>query len=198
VALLGSEAPLPGQEQGGIETVACDLTNRIAIESALVRIEDRLGPLEHLLLGTDAPGRQAPLHAATRADWANAVDAPLAAAFHLCQAALARLATRRQGSLLFVLSDYAIIGLRDGAAFAAGQAALYSFAKSLAREFAPLGIRVNCVGTGWMPAAQSGVVPMGRPAGAEDAAAAADYLLSDRASYVTGQLLQPNGGRVMW
>lgn len=200
VALLAAEAPapLPGREEAGIETLDCNLVDHAAIESALVRVEDRLGPLDYLVFGTRAPGRQAPLNATTRADWTNMVDTPLAAAFQLCQATMPRLAARKHGSVLFLLSDYAIIGLRDGAAFAASQAALYAFAKSMAREFAPGGIRVNCLGTGWMPAGHSGEVPMGRPARPDEVAAAADFLLSDRASYITGQLLQPNGGSVMW
>jgi 3-oxoacyl-[acyl-carrier protein] reductase len=200
VALMGADdaARMTGSEPAGIEILDCDLLDPAAIESALARAEDRLGPLDHLVLGTGVPGLQAPLNATTRADWENAVDAMLTVAFHLCRAALPRLTTRKRGSLLFVLSDYAIIGLRDGAAFAAGQTALYSFAKSIAREFAPAGIRVNCLGMGWTPTGADGEVPMGRPGRPDDVAAVADFLLSDRASYLTGQLLQPNGGRVMW
>jgi 2-hydroxycyclohexanecarboxyl-CoA dehydrogenase len=189
-----------GQEQParGIETMACDLADRAAIEAALARIEDRLGPIASVVLGPHAPDRQATLGEVSRAQWTSAVDAPLNTAFHLCQAALVRLAARKAGSLVFVLSDYAIVGLREGAPFAAGQTALYSFAKAIAREFAPLGIRINCVGSGWMPPGTNADSPIGRAARPDDVAAAADFLLSDGAGYITGQLLQPNGGRVMW
>jgi 3-oxoacyl-[acyl-carrier protein] reductase len=189
---------MTGAEEAGTEILDCNLLDRAAIESALVHVEDRLGQIDHLVFGTSVPGRQAPLDATTRANWENAVGAPLTAAFHLCQAAMSRFTERKRGSLLFVLSDYAIIGLRDGAAFAASQTALYSFAKSVAREFAPAGIRVNCLGVGWTPAGPDSDIPMGRPARPDDIAAVADFLLSDRASYITGQLVQPNGGRVMW
>lgn len=186
----------PARKADDVDTVACRLSDRPAIESALADIQDRIGPLEHLVIGSATPGRLASLSAATRADWAKEVEAPLITAFHLCQAVMPRLMARKRGSLLFVLSDYAIVGLRDGTPFAAGQTALYSFAKGVAREFAPMGIRVNCVGTGWSPATEG--IPLGRQTEPDDVAAAADYLLSDRASYVTAQLLQPNGGRVMW
>jgi 3-oxoacyl-[acyl-carrier protein] reductase len=135
----------------------------------------------------------------TQSDWAGAVDIPLLSAFHLCQSAIRRLAERRQGSVLFILSDYAIVGLRDGASFAACQTALYSFAKSIAREAAPNGVRVNCLGAAWMAGEHEGtLVPLGRPAQPEEIAAVADFLLSNRASYITGQLVHANGGRLMW
>jgi 3-oxoacyl-[acyl-carrier protein] reductase len=147
-----------------------------------------------------APSRQTPLGAITQSDWTAAVNGPLLSAFHLCQAAIPRLMARRQGSLLFIISDYAIIGCRDDAPFAALQTALYSFAKSIAREFAPAGIRVNCLGSARIAGNDNGSqpVPMGRPGRPREIAAVADFLLSNRASYITGQLLQPNGGRVMW
>jgi NAD(P)-dependent dehydrogenase (short-subunit alcohol dehydrogenase family) len=200
VALMGAEDPAPtlGRDVAGLEMLRCSLADRSAVESALVRVEDRLGPLHHLIFGTSPPGRLLPLDATTRAVWTNTVDAALVAAWHLCQATMPRLTARKHASVLFILSDYAVIGLRDGAAFAASQAALYAFAKSLAREFAPAGIRVNCLGIAWMPAGRSEEVPLGRPGRPDDVAAAADFLLSDRASYISGQLLQPNGGRVMW
>lgn len=204
IALMGAEASALAAALAGqgaqVESVGADIADRTAIEVAIARVEDRLPPLAHVVLLLAPPARQAPLGAVTRADWMAAVDAPLLSAFHLCQSAIPRLMVRQQGSLLFVLSDYAIVGLRDCAPFAASQTALYSFAKSVAREFAPAGIRVNCLGTGWMVREQGGtqLVPMGRPGRPEEIAAVADFLLSSRASYITGQLLQPNGGRVMW
>jgi 3-oxoacyl-[acyl-carrier protein] reductase len=200
IAVMGTEDPAPLLDWGGadVEILKCNLADRSAIESALVHIEDHLGPLEHLILGIGPLGRQAPLDATTRPDWAEVVVAPLTAAFHLCQAAMTRFTARKRGNVIFLLSDYAIVGLRDGAAFAASQAALYAFAKSIAREFVSAGIRVNCLGVGLIPDWQSAEIPIGRPAQPDDVAAVAAFLHSDRASYITGQLLQPNGGRVMW
>jgi NAD(P)-dependent dehydrogenase (short-subunit alcohol dehydrogenase family) len=204
IALLGAEAAALAnslnRDGGRVESLGADLADRAAVEAAIAHAEDRLGPLAHVVFGGAAPARSMPFGATTHDDWTAMVEAPLTSAFHLCQAVIPRLAARKQGSLLFVLSDYAIVGLRDGAPFAAGQTALYSFAKSIAREFAPSGIRVNCLGTGWMAAGQGGgdAVPMGRPGRPEEIAAVAGFLLGERARYITGQLLQPNGGRVMW
>ncbi len=92
---------------------------------------------------------------------------------------------------------------------------LYSLAKSLALEFASYGIRINAIGPGPIdtPLLRAGRTPeeyenvrgsfesrlpikrLGRP---EEAAAVVDFLLSERAGFITGQLIQPNGGQVMW
>jgi NAD(P)-dependent dehydrogenase (short-subunit alcohol dehydrogenase family) len=204
IALMGSEACALAASlalQGArVESVGADIADRVAIEAAIARVEDRLPPLAHVVFLLAAPSRQTPLGAITQSDWTAAVNGPLLSAFHLCQAAIPRLMARRQGSLLFIISDYAIIGCRDDAPFAALPTALYSFAKSIAREFAPAGIRVNCLGSARIAGNDNGSqpVPMGRPGRPREIAAVADFLLSNRASYITGQLLQPNGGRVMW
>jgi 2-hydroxycyclohexanecarboxyl-CoA dehydrogenase len=197
VALIGPNmAAHPPQGTAELDAMDCDLSDRAAIDAVFMAIDERLGPLDHLVFGAGAPAFAVPFDAITRMQWDDTVEANLTAAFHLCQATMPRLVARQRGSVGFVLSDYPIIGRRDGAAFTASQTALYSFAKSVAREFAPMGIRVNCVGM--VPADDLAGAPMGEFAAPEDVAAIADFLLSERASYMTGQLLQPNSGRVMW
>jgi NAD(P)-dependent dehydrogenase (short-subunit alcohol dehydrogenase family) len=105
--------------------------------------------------------------------------------------------------------------MRHAANYAAAKTALYSLTKSLALEFAPYGIRVNAVGPGPIdtPLLRSrgapadwddrlkeyqARLPMQRLGQPDDVASVVDFLLSDRASYITGQLVQPNGGQVMW
>jgi NAD(P)-dependent dehydrogenase (short-subunit alcohol dehydrogenase family) len=205
IALLGSHAAAlaPTLAEDGIraEGFVVDLTDRAAIETAVTLAEQRLGRIKSIVLGDDALVSAGALSATTLATWSANVNAPLVRAFEVCQAVLPRLAARREGAVLFVLSDYAVIGRRDGASFAAGQSALYSFVKCLAREFAPAGIRVNAVGAGPSieGAADEGetTAPMGRMVRPGDLAAVAEFLLGERASYITGQLLQPNCGRVM-
>jgi NAD(P)-dependent dehydrogenase (short-subunit alcohol dehydrogenase family) len=206
IALLGAKActiaPWLRENAVPVECLGIDSADHAAVEEAIVRAEERLGPVKRLVCGVEAPEHRAPLDATTLSDWASTVEAPLERALQVCQAALPRLKASSEGSILFILSDYAVIGLRGGAAIAAGHSALYSFAKCLAREFAPAGIRVNAVAAGTMIDGNSwpeGVpAPMGRIVRPEEVAATADFLLGARASYITGQLVQPNGGRVMW
>jgi 2-hydroxycyclohexanecarboxyl-CoA dehydrogenase len=203
IALLGAKArtiaPWLRDNAAPVECLEIDFADHVAVEEAIARVEERLGALKRLVCGVEAREHRAPLIATTLADWAAIVEAPLVRALQVCQSALPRLEVSKEGSILFILSDYAVIGLRGGAAIAAGHSALYSFAKCLAREFAPAGIRVNAVAAGTMTDGDSGAMPapIGRNVRPEEVAAIADFLLGTRASYITGQLVQPNGGRVM-
>jgi NAD(P)-dependent dehydrogenase (short-subunit alcohol dehydrogenase family) len=101
------------------------------------------------------------------------------------------------------------------AAYAAAKSAIYSLVKSLAVAFAADGIRVNALGPGPIdtPLLRAGrsadewegtrrrfieTLPMHRLGQPEEVAAVADFLLSDRSSYITGQIVHPNGGQLTW
>ncbi len=103
----------------------------------------------------------------------------------------------------------------NGAAYCAAKAAIYSMTKSLALEFAGDGIRVNALGPGPIdtPILRSGRteaeyqaarvsiaerLPLGRLGRPEEVAACADFLLSERAAYINGQIIHPNGGQQTW
>jgi NAD(P)-dependent dehydrogenase (short-subunit alcohol dehydrogenase family) len=149
------------------------------------------------------------------AQWNLLIDTHVTGSFNVCQSALAHMVQHRSGAIVVTSSDYAVIGMRHAANYAAAKTALYALTKSLALEFAPYGIRVNAVGPGPIdtPLLRSrgapadwdarlrdyqARLPMQRLGEPEEVASVVDFLLSDRASYVTGQLLQPNGGQVMW
>jgi 3-oxoacyl-[acyl-carrier protein] reductase len=135
--------------------------------------------------------------------------------FFTAQAVLPQMFARRHGAILTMSSDFAVIGMPAAPAYAAAKTAVYSLTKALALECAPFDVRVNALGPGpidtpllkggrsgkvWDDASQILLngVPMRRFGEPEEVAAVADYLLSDQASYITGQLVQPNGGQVMW
>jgi NAD(P)-dependent dehydrogenase (short-subunit alcohol dehydrogenase family) len=119
---------------------------------------------------------------------------------------------RRDGMIINMSSDYAVVGMMRGAAYAAAKSAIFSLTKSLAQEFAPFAIRVNALGPGpidtpllrggrtdddWK-AARGALLPIGRLGQPDEVAAVLDFLLSEHASYMTGQIVHPNGGQVMW
>jgi NAD(P)-dependent dehydrogenase (short-subunit alcohol dehydrogenase family) len=149
------------------------------------------------------------------AEWWRLIDTHVTGSFHVCQAALGYMTEQESGAIVVTSSDYAVIGMRNASNYAAAKTALYAFTKALAVEFAPHGIRINAVGPGpidtpllrsrgtpaeWQERVRqyAGRLPMQRLGQPEDVASVVDFLLSDRASYITGQLLQPNGGQVMW
>lgn len=149
------------------------------------------------------------------ADWRRMMDVHVKGAFLCARAVLPAMRAARRGVILNMSSDYAVLGMPAAPAYAAAKTAVYSLTKCLALEFAPHGVRVNALGPGPIdtPLLRSGRtgdewtraerrlldgIPMGRLGRPEEVASLADFLLSDKASYITGQIVHPNGGQLTW
>lgn len=149
------------------------------------------------------------------ADWDRMIDIHVKGTFLGCQAVLPDMIAAGGGAIVNMSSDFAVMAVPGAAAYMAAKSAIYSLTKSLALEFAPHGIRVNALGPGPIdtPILKSNrteaeyeqalgtlaeSLPVGRLGTPEDVAAVLDFLLSDRSSYMTGQIVHPNGGQLMW
>ena len=142
-------------------------------------------------------------------DWQAVIEVNLTAAFRLARAALRGMIRRRHGRVIAITSVVAITGNAGQANYAAAKAGLIGMAKSLAAETATRGITVNCIAPGLITTALTekltdeqrariaAAIPMGRFGATEDIAAAAVYLASAEAGYITGQTLHVNGGMAM-
>jgi len=148
-------------------------------------------------------------------DWDSMMAVHVRGTFLCCQAVLPAMREARRGAIVNMSSDFAVMAVPAAAAYTAAKAAIYSLTKTLALEFAPYGIRINALGPGpidtpilksgrtteeWKAALQSfgENLPVGRVGKPEEVAAVLDFLLSDRSSYMTGQIIHPNGGQLMW
>ena len=142
-------------------------------------------------------------------DWQAVIEINLTAAFRLTRAALRGMVRRRHGRVIAITSVVGITGNPGQANYAAAKAGLVGMAKSIAAETATRGITVNCIAPGLITTAMTdklndeqrariaAAIPMGRFGAAEDVAAAAVYLASAEAGYITGQTFHVNGGMVM-
>ena len=141
--------------------------------------------------------------------WHAVIEVNLTAAFRLTRVALRGMIRRRHGRVIGVTSVVAITGNAGQANYAAAKAAMIGMSKSIAAEVAARGITVNCIAPGAIATAMTekltaeqrarllGAIPSGQFGAPEDVAAAAVFLASPEAAYVTGQTLHVNGGMAM-
>ena len=128
---------------------------------------------------------------------------------HCCRGVLPHMLGKKSGSIVTVSSMWGQVGASCEAAYSATKGAVIAYTKALAKELGPSNIRVNCVAPGVIDtdmnahlspddlAALADETPLGRVGTPEEAAAAIAFLASDEASFLTGQVVCPNGGLVV-
>jgi 3-oxoacyl-[acyl-carrier protein] reductase len=142
-------------------------------------------------------------------DWDAVMNTNLKGAFHLIRSAARPMMKQRRGRIINIASVVGIVGNAGQANYVSAKAGLIGLTKTAARELAGRGITVNAVAPGFIETdmtaeLQSDVVakmveqiPLGHVGKPEDVAKAVDFLASDKAAYITGQVLNVDGGMVM-
>lgn len=203
------------EEAGGSATaMTVDVADGGAMKDMKARIATDIGPVHKAFFAAGIFIRgvtgQIP-----ETDWDRMIDIHVKGTFLGCQAVLPDMIAAGGGAIVNMSSDFAVMAVPGAAAYMSAKSAIYSLTKSLALEFAAHGIRVNALGPGPIdtPILKSNrtdaeykealgtlaeSLPVGRLGQPEDVAAVLDFLLSDRSSYMTGQIIHPNGGQLMW
>jgi NAD(P)-dependent dehydrogenase (short-subunit alcohol dehydrogenase family) len=199
---------------GAASAVGVDVSKAASVEAMMDKLRDQVGDIDALFCNAGISGSRS-VEEITALDWNEMLDVHVKGAYLCARAVLPRMCERRAGAIVMMASDYSVRGKAMGAAYATAKSAIYSLAKSLAVEFAPYGVRCNCVGPGpietpllragrddaaWRAAKQerSKQVPMGRLGTSQEVASVVDYLIGEESSYITGQIIHPNGGQISW
>lgn len=142
-------------------------------------------------------------------DWDAVLNTNLKGVFNCTKAAVKYMAKQRSGSIVNISSVVALMGNAGQANYAAAKAGILGFTRSVAKEMAARGIRVNAVTPGFIKtdmtsvlsekvvAAMEASIPLARLGEPEDIAKAVLFFVSDNAAYITGQTLHVDGGMVM-
>jgi len=192
--------------------VGADVADRSAVADAFGKVRSDLGPT--LVLVTSAGISEfSDFNAISPDDWHRVIDVNLTGTFYCCQAALPDMVAAGWGRIVTISSSSAQRGSPRMAHYAAAKGGVISLTKSMAREFAKHGITVNSIppsgietpmqhqqqAAGDLPSNEvmAASIPLGHLGTGDDIAAAAAFLASDAAGYITGQVLGVNGGAVL-
>jgi 3-oxoacyl-[acyl-carrier protein] reductase len=194
-----------GGEVDGALSVACDLADPEALEAALARIEDELGPIE-VLVANAGMTKDGLLVRMSDEDFTSVIDTNLTGTFRLARAVAKKMMRARFGRIVLMSSVGAYLGAAGQANYAASKAGLIGLGRAMARELASRGITVNVVAPGPIDTDMfaavtdkrrdelAATVPLNRLGAPEEVAAAVRFLASDEAGYVTGAVLPVDGG----
>ena len=185
-----------------------DVSDREAVESMVRAAGEALGPVE-LLVNNAGIAQQTLFQDTDDAAWARMLAVNLTGPRNAALAVLPHMLSEKRGCIVNVSSIWGLRGSSCETAYAASKAGLVGLTRSLALELAPSGIRVNAVAPGCVAtdmvealgretrAMLEAETPMGRLGRPEEIAQAVCFLASDRASFITGQVLTADGGFVV-
>ena len=191
-----------------VHVVPCDLSDRAAVAKLAGEAEKALGSLD--ILVNNAGVTKDNLFMMMKDDeWDKVISVNLTSTFTLIKGAIRGMMRRKYGRIVNITSISGVIGNPGQANYAASKAGLIGMTKSMAREVASRNITLNCIAPGFIKTAMTDAlnekqveqiaqhIPSGVFGAPSDIAAAAVFLASSEARYVTGQTIHVNGGMLM-
>ncbi len=193
---------------GNAQAFAIDIGSEDSIKTGAKAALAHFGSIE-ILVNNAGITKDGLMLRMKRADWDAVLSTNLTGTFLLTQAVVSSMLKARWGRIINISSVVGETGQAGQANYAASKAGLIGLTKSLARELASRGITANAVAPGYIETAMTAVldekqrehmltqIPLARPGSEQDVAHAVRFLASDEAAYITGHVLDVNGGMYM-
>lgn len=190
------------KETGGV-AIRADVSNANEVNAMF----EKIGSVDILINNAGISGFYM-IDAMSDEEWKRMIDVNLNSVFYCTRAVLPQMINRKQGAIVNVSSMWGICGASCEVAYSTAKAGIIGFTKALAKEVGPSGIRVNCVAPGVIDTDMNKALdedakkalceetPLGR-LGTPEEIAKAIVFLADENSFITGQILSPNGGLVI-
>ncbi|MBU2054989.1 MAG: SDR family oxidoreductase [Proteobacteria bacterium] len=190
-------------------SMAVDVTDEAAVGAAVAQVLEAWGVID-ILINNAGICQVASIEETSAADWDRVLGVNLKGTFLCCRAVMGAMKRQRSGRIINLGSVAGKVGgISVGAHYSASKAAVMCFTKSLARELAPYGVNVNAIAPGVIESDMTrgitggdwthylSTIPLGRIGRAEDVGRVAVFLAGGDSDYLTGEIIDVNGGQFM-
>jgi 3-oxoacyl-[acyl-carrier protein] reductase len=197
------------RKRGKAISILCDITKSSEVNEMVSQVQETFGHVD-ILLNNAGIIRRGTIETVTEEDWDQVIEVNLKGTFNCCKAVVEMMKQQGYGKIVNVSSIAGKMGdITSAPGYGPSKAGMDALTKTLARQLAPYGINVNAVSphaietemsAQWSEEKRKEIIasiPLGRLGKPEDVAEAVLFLVSDEASFITGEILDVNGGALM-